>query len=208
MLLLEPVHALVVERRHLAVLLRRQALQPGLARVHDEYLATRGLHLLDERGEPGVLVLVVDADAAFHRDRHAERRHRLAHRGDAVAHQRGLAHQAGAEAARLHAIRRAADVEVDLVVAEIRADPRRLRELARFRSAELQRHRMLGRIVAEQARAVAMHHRGRGDHLGVEQGMRREQAMEDPAVTVGPVHHRGDGKTQGRPMAPSAALIQ
>ena len=33
---LQPVHHLVAQRRHLAVFLRAQALQPGVARVHDE----------------------------------------------------------------------------------------------------------------------------------------------------------------------------
>ena len=33
---LETKHAVVVERRHVAVLARRQALQPGLARMHDQ----------------------------------------------------------------------------------------------------------------------------------------------------------------------------
>ena len=53
---------------------------------------------------------------------------------------------------------------------------------------------MLGRIEAEQARAIAVQHRGRGDHLGVEQRVRRQQAMEVPAVPVRPVHHRGDAE--------------
>jgi hypothetical protein len=30
-----------------------------------------------------------------------------------------------------------------------------------------------------------------GDHFGVEQGMLREQAMEEPTVSVGPIHHGG-----------------
>ena len=46
------------------------------------------------------------------------------HGGDAVGDHLGLGHQTGAELARLHPVRRAADIEVDLVIAEIRADLR------------------------------------------------------------------------------------
>jgi hypothetical protein len=33
-----------------------------------------------------------------------------------------------------------------------------------------------------------------GDHFGVEQGVLCEQAMEEPAVSVGPIHHGGDAQ--------------
>ena len=39
---------------------------------------------------------------------------------------------------------------------------------------------------------VAMEDRAGSDHLGVEQGVLGEQAQEEPAVAVGPVHHWGD----------------
>jgi hypothetical protein len=29
-----------------------------------------------------------------------------------------------------------------------------------------------------------------GDHFGVEQGVLREQTVEEPTVSVGPIHHR------------------
>ena len=85
-----------------------------------------------------------------------------------VADQIGLGHQAGAEAAFLHAVGRAADIEIDFAIAEILADARAFRELARIGAAELQRHRMLERIEAKQALAVAMDHRAGRDHLGIE----------------------------------------
>jgi hypothetical protein len=50
--------------------------------------------------------------------------------------------------------RRAADIEVDLI-AEILADAGSRCELARLGAAELQRHRMLARIEAEQPPQVA-----------------------------------------------------
>src|SRR4029079_3690300 len=101
-------------------------------------------------------ILVVDADAAFHRDRD---RDRGLHGGNAIADQPGLPHQAGAEAALLHAVRWTADVEIDLVVAEIRADPRATGERRRIAAAKLQRHRMLRRIEADQPFAVAVQNR-------------------------------------------------
>jgi hypothetical protein len=32
------------------------------------------------------------------------------------------------------------------------------------------------------------------DHLAVEQRAARQQAMEEPAMPVGPIHHRSDGE--------------
>ena len=147
---LQAVDARVIERRHVAVLLRRQALEPGLARVHDERIGAGRDGCVGELVERRLRVLLVDADAALDRDRHRDRGF---HRRDAVGDERRLAHQAGAEAAVLHPVGRAADVEVDLVIAEIRADARRSGEVARIGAAELQRDRMLRRLEAEQARA-------------------------------------------------------
>ena len=136
-------------------------------------------------------ILFVDADAAFHGD--GNRNSRL-HRRDAIADQRRLGHQAGAEAAILHAIRRTAGIEIDFVEAEIRADPRAVRERARIGTAELQRQGMLGRIETQKPRAVAMQHRARRKHFGIEQRAPRHQAMEEPAMPVSPFHHRSDGE--------------
>ncbi|MCY1304434.1 hypothetical protein D9M70_541880 [compost metagenome] len=57
---------------------------------------------------------------------------------------------------------------------------------------------MLGLVMAQEARGVAMQQRAGGDHLGVEQRVLRQQAQEEPAVTVGPVHHRRDGEAAGQ----------
>ena len=146
---LEAEHDVVVERRDVAVLARRQAREPGLARMHDQRVGAGRDDRGGESRQRHLGILVVDADAAFHRHRD---RDRGLHRGDAIADQRRLRHQAGAEAALLHALRRAADVEVDLVIAEIRADPRATRERRGIAAAELERDRMLGRIEADQPR--------------------------------------------------------
>ena len=189
---LEAVDAGVVERRDIPVLARREAGQPRLARMHDERPHPGLLHRIGQRFERLLRVLLVDADAAFDGDRN---RDAAGHGGDAIADERGLGHEAGAEAALLHPIRRTADVEVDLVVAEVRGDARTLRKLPGIRAAELERNRMLGPIERQQPRAIAVQHRACRDHLGIEQRPACEQAMEEPAIPVGPFHHRSNGET-------------
>src|SRR6266852_3090829 len=190
---LEPIDAVIVERWDVAVLARREAIEPGLARMHDEGVDARRDHDARERIERFLRILVVDADAAFDGHRNPDRR---LHGGDAIADEARLRHQTGAEPALLHAIGGAADIEIDLVVAEVGADARALRERRRVGAAELQRHRMLRRIEAEQARAIAAQHRARRDHLGIDQRAAREQAVEEPAVPVGPLHHGGDAEAR------------
>ncbi len=193
----EPVHDLVAQRRDLAVLLRRESLQHGIARVHDEHLAARCGDRTDEVAHERVVLVRVEADAVLHGDR---KRHRVAHRLHAVGDQCGLRHQARAEAAGLHALGGTAAVEIDLVVAPALAELRRVREQARVAAAELQCHRVLRGIEVEVARHVAVRECRRGDHLGVEPCATRDQAQEVPAVAVRPVHHRRDAE------APVAAL--
>jgi hypothetical protein len=137
-------------------------------------------------------ILLVDADAAFHRYRQSGG-HCGLHRFDATRNQIRRLHQAGAERARLHPVGRAPDIEIDLVIAEIGGDPHRFGQLGRIAAAQLQRDRMLDGIVAQQALAVAMDHRVGHDHLGIKQRMARQLAMEEPAMPVRPVHHRRDG---------------
>ena len=79
----------------------------------------------------------------------------LAHGGEAVGHQVRLAHQAGAERAGLHALGRAADIEVDLAIAVGRADARGLGQLLRLGPAQLQRDGLLDRIEPQQPVAIA-----------------------------------------------------
>src|SRR5215470_5745471 len=186
---LEPIDAVVVERRDVAVLARGKPVDPSLARMHDARGDAGPLDCACERHERFFRILLVDADAAHEGDRHRDLRR---HGGNAVAHQRGLRHQAGAEATLLHPVGRAADIEVDLVVAEIGGEASAFGELGRLAATKLQRKRMLGRVISQEPRAVAMEHRAGGDHLGVDQRAAREQAMEEPAMAVGPFHHRGD----------------
>ncbi len=190
---LEPIDAVIVERRHVAVLARRQPFEPGLAGMHDQRVdAGAARPRAVERVERLLGILLVDADAALDGDRHA---HARLHGGDAVADQRRLRHQAGAEAALLHAVRRAADIEVDLVDSR---SPRR----SRAHSASARGSQppscsatgcSAGSKPSSRARSPWMHRAGR-DHLGVEQRAARQQAMEEPAMPVRPVHHRRDGE--------------
>src|SRR3546814_10212022 len=87
--------------------------EPGLAGVDGEGAAAGGGDLRHEGLQRLVAVLRVDADAGLHRHRNVDR---LDHGRDAVGDQCRLGHQAGAEAAALHPVAGAAEVEVDLVV--------------------------------------------------------------------------------------------
>ncbi|CCC99889.1 protein of unknown function (plasmid) [Azospirillum baldaniorum] len=192
--LLQPVHEVVAQRRDVPVLLGAEPFQPRLAGVHDEVGAAGGGHGADELVERRPFLHLVDGDPRLHGDGD---RHRLAHGADQAGDQIGLGHQAGAEAARLHAVARAADVQVDLVIAPLLGDAGAGSQFRRVRPAELERHRMLRRVVAEQPLAVAVQHGAGGDHLGVEQRVLGQQAMEGPAMAVRPVHHRGDAEGYG-----------
>ena len=147
---LEPVDAIVIERRDVAVLARRQALRARPCAHARSAHRRRPLRPRRVSASSDCFrILLVDADAAFHRDRDRDRR---LHRGDAVADQRRLRHQAGAEAAFLHAVRRAADIEIDLVVAEVRADAR---ALARARAGRSRRAAARPDAPPDRSRAAA-----------------------------------------------------
>ncbi len=189
---LEPIDAPVVERGDVAILARRQTVEPGLARMHDERRDPGRFDGARERLERLLRILLVDADAALDSDRHLDP---ALHGGDAFAHEAGLSHQAGAEAALLHAVGGTADIQIDLVVAEFLGNARAFGKLARIGAAELERHRTLGRIERHQPRAVAVQHSSGGDHLRIDQRTPRQQAMEEAAMPVRPFHHGRDGET-------------
>ena len=136
------MHDVVAQRRNLAILLRRQPLQHGIARVDDEDFAAGRRDRADEVADEAVVLTLVETDAMLdgHRNRDG-----VAHRLHAIGDDRRLGHQAGAEAAGLHALGRAAAIEIDLVVAPARAELRARGEQRGIAAAELQRKRMLGR---------------------------------------------------------------
>ena len=173
--------------------------------MHDDHRRA-GLHLaVDEPGERRVIVVLVHAQPAFHRDRDV---HRGDHRRHALAHQFRLAHQAGAEAPGLHPVGRAAAIEVDLVVTPVRGDVRGLRQQRRVTAAQLQCQRMLAGVETEQPLAVAVDDRIGVNHLGIQPRTGREDAVEHPAMGVRPVHHRRDGQAQGGGMARVVVRLQ
>src|SRR5690606_15401914 len=154
-------------------------------------VAAGGEYRLGQAVERFLGVLIIHADPRLHRDGHCDLR---LHRGHAIAHQLRFLHQAGAERPRLHTVRRAADIQVDLAIAEIRADPRRLRKLRRLAAAELKGDGTFGRIEAEQPPAVAVDDGVGNDHLRVKQRFPCELPVQEPAMPVRPVHHRRNGK--------------
>ena len=149
--------------------------------------ARRGDHV-DEVEHVLVAIEVVEADSVLDRDRQAAG---LAHGGHAGRHPLGAPHQAHAEAALLHPAARAADVEVDLVVAPLLGQLGAGGELVGVVPAELQRQRPLDGAEVEVPLAVAVEDRAGGDHLGVEQRPSGQQPHEDAEVPIGVVHHRG-----------------
>src|SRR5262245_31991427 len=189
---LQAMNPPVIEGRQVAVLLRAEAFEPSLARMHDEGPAACFGNGRDEPVEACFGVLVVDADAAFDRDWNW---HRSAHRRDALGDKLRLRHEAGAEASRLHAARWAADIEIDLVITEVGADPRSLGKLIGIAAAELKSDRMLCGMKTKHAVAVAVEHCLSRHHLSVEKRSPRQQPEQVAAVAVGPLHHRRNGET-------------
>jgi len=190
--LLERGDDVVPQRRQLAVLLRADAVQPGVPGMDDEHVAAALGNGANEIAHEGVAFDAVDADPVLDGDRDSNG---VAHRTHAVGNERRLGHQAGAEGAALDALARAAAVEVDLRVAPALTEAGAGREIAGVAAAELQGHRLLDRIEIEMACDVAVQQRAGGHHLGVEARSRRQQTMEVPAVPVGPVHHRRYAQT-------------
>ena len=144
-------------------------------------------------------VLVVDADPALDGDGNFDRG---LHGGDAIADERRLGHQAGAEAARLDAVGRAADIEIDLVIADFLGDAGGLGEGRRLGAAQLQGDRVFIGGKAKQAVAVAETHGVGRHHLAVKQRMTGQLPVEHAAMAVRPLHHRRDGET------PSIAFLR
>ena len=182
----------VSQRRHFAILLWRKPLQHRVARVDDEELAASVCNRPDEIADEPVVLVAIESESVLDRDWY---RHGVAHRPDARGDELRLGHQARAEAAGLHALGRTADVQIDFVVTPAFAQRRTLRQRRRIAATQLQRDRMLGRIEVEMARHVTVQQRAGGHHLGVEPCAARDEAQEEPAVPVCPVHHRGDAQS-------------
>ncbi len=189
---LQAMDVVVLERRHLTIFLRGQALQDGIACVHQERGCAGFGHGADEIAHEAVPFDGVDADPMLHGHRQTDG---VADRPYALGDQHRIGHQAGAETSGLDTLGGTTDIEVDLVVAPRFAQPRAMRERLRVAATELEPHRMLGRIEVEMPWHVAEHERAGRDHLGVQVRARADQTKEVPTVTVGPVHHRGHAQS-------------
>ena len=187
------MHYPITQRRHFTVGFGRQALEPRIARVHDEGAATCLAHGADKIAHKAVTFRrvfgFVDTDAVFDGDR---QRNHVDHGFDALGHQRRLGHQAGAKCAALHPLAGAAAVQVDFVVAPLLTKCRAMRQISRFTATQLQRNRMLLGIELQMARDVPVNQGTGGHHFGVEQRMARQQPVKKAAMAVGPVHHWRD----------------
>jgi hypothetical protein len=156
--------------------------------MDDEGPAARGRDGLDELLQEGVFLGIVDADPAFHGDRD---RDGPPHGGDALGDDPGHRHQAGAEVGFLDPVGRAAAIQVDFVITGCGAEFRAAGEGIRVAPAQLQRDRVLGRIEAQETRAVAVDQGARRDHLRVQPRALRQQAQEIAVVPVRALHHWG-----------------
>ena len=72
-----------------------------------------------------------------------------------------------------------------------------VRQVGGLAAAQLQRHGVLGLAKAQVARHVAMQQRAGGHHLGIEQGVARQQTVQVAAMPVSPIHHRRHGHAPG-----------
>ena len=168
-----------------------EPLEPGFARIDGETRHARLRDCLEECRQNRLGPLVIDTDPAFHR--HFNRACRD-HGGNTFGHKLGPLHQDRAETPRLHPVRGAADIEVDLVIAIVGGDPHSLRQFGGVRPAQLQRNRMHCWIKAQKPVTIPMDHSGRCDHLGIEQRMRRHLPVKIPTVPIRPIHNRRDGE--------------
>ena len=154
----------ITQRRHFTVFFRAQALEPGVAGVHDEGAATCFGYCADKIAHKVIALVLVNANAVFHRDRHV---HHVHHGFDTIGHQHRLVHQAGAKSAPLHPLTGATAVEVNFIVTPLRTQPGAVGQVGRFAPAQLQGQGMLFSIELQMARHIAMQQGAGGHHLGV-----------------------------------------
>ena len=192
---LELLRQFIPQGRYLAVFFGAQALEPGVARMHDERAAATLGDGADKIAHKIVALVLVNAYAVLDGDRHL---HHIDHGLDTIGHQLRLAHQARTKGAALHPLAGAAAVQVDLVIAPLFTQARAVRQISRLTATQLQRHRVFLKVVAQVSRHVTMDQGACGHHLGVQQGTAGQQAVEIAAMSVRPIHHRGNGQPPGR----------
>lgn len=187
-------NALVVQRWNVAVLFGTQARQPGFSGMDDDRIDTAVGHGRNEVAQIAFLIELIDTNSGLDGYRYFNR---LAHCRQAITHQLGFFHQASPETTLLNPVRRTTDIEIDLAIAPLRTDTSCLCQLTRLTSTQLQGKRLLGRIEAQETIMIAMNNGAGRHHLRVQQGLLVDQTMENPAVAIGPVHHRGNAELMG-----------
>ena len=65
-------------------------------------------------------------------------------------------------------------------------------QIGRIAAAQLQGHGVLFGVEAQVPLHTAVAQGTGGHHLGVKQGVAGQQAVEKPAMPIGPIHHGGD----------------
>ena len=189
--MLELVSHVVTQWRDFAVFFGRETLQPGVACVHDKHRATGLRHRADKVAHKAIVFVFINTDAVLDRDRHIDH---IDHGFDTVGHQHGLVHQAGAKGPALYAFAGAAAVQINLVVAPLRAQTGGHRQVGRLAATQLQGQRMLLGVKAQMPVDITVHERAGGHHFGIQAGVAGEEAVQIAAMAVGPVHHGGDGQ--------------
>ena len=198
-LFLQLMHHLITQRRHFTVFFRAQALEPGVACVHDEHLAACIADSAHKIPHKTVALGLVYTNAVLDGDRHA---HHIDHGLHTIGYQLRLGHQAGAKRPTLHTLAGATAVEVDLVVTPLLAKLCAMRQISRLAAAKLKGNRVFLGIEAKVPGYIAMNQGTGSDHFGIQQGMARQQAVEIAAMAICPVHH---GRYRDTPRAPWAA---
>ena len=159
--------------------------------MDDEHLTlTFAGNGVDEIAEKFIAVLIIDANTRFHRHRN---RHHIAHRFHAVGNQLRITHQTRTKHAVLHPVRRAADIQVDLIISARFCQLRTLCQRRRIATPELQRYRMFF-FTVRQVITFTVNNRPCGHHFGIQQRIAGKQTQEITAMSVRPVKHRSNAK--------------
>ena len=124
------------------------------------------------------LVLLVNGEAML--DGNGYRAHRCLHRTHAFGDQRGVVHQAGADAVVLHAVAGAADVQIDFLIAVRQGDGAGACQRFRLAAAQLQGAGRVA-VVLQMAFGVAVNQRAGGHHFRVQQGAAGKKAVQRAA---------------------------
>ena len=171
--------------------------------MHNEFAASCGVQLADKIRHHRGRLIPIQANAVLHRNRHIDR---VLHGLDAIGHQSGLGHQTSTKGPSLHALRRAAAIQIDLAIAPTLTPLGGLGQIGRLTAADLQGQRMFRRVMVQVPGHIAMQQSACGHHLGVQPSMAGDQAMEITAMPVRPIHHRrhrqGEGLGHGHVFKP------